>query len=33
MSDNTNLHTWLWTQGVVSFYGGWALPPVLGHGG
>lgn len=22
MSDNTNLHTWLWTQGVVSFYGG-----------
>jgi len=22
MSDNTNLHTWLWNQGVVSFYGG-----------
>ena len=21
-SDNTNLHTWLWNQGVASFYGG-----------
>ncbi len=21
-SDNTNLHQWLWSQGVVSFYGG-----------
>ena len=21
-SDNTNLHTWLWTNGVASFYGG-----------
>ncbi len=22
MSDNTNLHHWLWANGIASFYGG-----------